>query len=204
MNKRMGLCPSFGLGPHLGQRPDQGPSPLVFFRSLRRGVAPPHVRRRSRFGSSAVIQPNLLTVLPLSKKPLWSKLTGSQDRNNKGCNSRPNKLPSPPDVRRGYAPPEVFMNKRMGLCPSFGLGPHLGQRPDQGPSPLVFFRSLRRGVAPPHVRRRSRFGSSAVIQPNLLTVLPLSKKPLWSKLTGSQDRNNKGCNSRPNKLRRRA
>ena len=28
---------------------------------------------------------------------------------------------SPPDVRRGYAPPEAI-EKTMGLCPWFGLG----------------------------------------------------------------------------------
>jgi hypothetical protein len=43
---------------------------------------------------------------------------------------------SPPDVRRGYAPP-LFRIILIGLGPWFGLCPQrcLGQRPNQGPSP---------------------------------------------------------------------
>ena len=47
-----------------------------------------------------------------------------------GCDDRP-AAASPPDVRRGYASPPIFLND-LGLCPRFGLCPQtqLGQSPN--------------------------------------------------------------------------
>src|SRR5687768_16650898 len=62
----------------------------------------------------------------------------------------------PPDVRRGSAPPSRPLQD-FGLGPWFGLWPiNFGQSPYQGHSPKLNFSNLRRGGAPPHIRRRSR------------------------------------------------
>jgi hypothetical protein len=67
---------------------------------------------------------------------------------------------SPPDVRRGYASPQRLGNKR-GLCPPSGLWPTpLGLSPNQRPSRKCGLRR-RRGIASPHIRRRSRIEAAA-------------------------------------------
>jgi hypothetical protein len=60
-------------------------------------------------------------------------------------------------LRRGYAAGCAARlcragatKKLLGLRPRFGLSPH------EGRSPSSFSNLLRRGVAPPHIRRRSR------------------------------------------------
>ena len=51
----------------------------------------------------------------------------------------------PPDVRRGYAPPECW--KEIWAMPLVRATP-LGQRPNQGRSPLIFYSSLTAGRSP--------------------------------------------------------
>ena len=41
--------------PEIGQRPNEGPSPL-YLNELRRGVAPPHIGRQSRSGAAHIRQ----------------------------------------------------------------------------------------------------------------------------------------------------
>ena len=68
---------------------------------------------------------------------------------------------SPPDVRRGYASPSNS-KLRMGLGPWFGLCPNvfMGHRPNQGLSPNLS-EPERRGIASPHIGRRSRSEESS-------------------------------------------
>ena len=66
---------------------------------------------------------------------------------------------SPPGVRRGYAPP-ASQPRKWGYAPRSAFGPNrFRASPNQGRSPL-FISFGRRGLAPPHTRRRSRNGSS--------------------------------------------
>ncbi len=55
---------------------------------------------------------------------------------------------------------------RNGITNPIGLRPWsvlcpIGQRPNEGPSPISFFHRRRQGVALPHIRRRSRDGSGS-------------------------------------------
>ena len=53
--------------------------------------------------------------------------------------------------------PAVDTRFEKGLHPRFGPGPMFtGRSPNQGRSPKFFWVRLRRGKAPPHIRRRSR------------------------------------------------
>ena len=68
----------------------------------------------------------------------------------------------------GGALPRRTLTFRLGACPWFGLSPTgLVERPYQGHSPS-FYNFLRRGVASPHIRRRSR-----IVQHNLRGRSPL-------------------------------
>jgi hypothetical protein len=102
---------------------------------------------------------------------------------------------SPPDVWRGSAPPEA-PRKTAGLCPWFGLCPRLsGQRPYQGRSPVSIFSRHRRGIASPHIRRRSR-GESTARAASRQSQIPPEPHPagavsrLLSELHASRSRSN--------------
>jgi len=67
-----------------------------------------------------------------------------------------------PDVRRDYAPPSEC-TLTMGLCPWFGLRPlQLWARGRTRGAALQEICRVRRGIASPHIRRRSRFGSTVL------------------------------------------
>ena len=65
----------------------------------------------------------------------------------------------PPDVRRGSAPP-VAPTKTEGAMPRFGLSPIWAKGRTRGIA--QFFLYLRRGGAPPHIRRQSRCGGRVI------------------------------------------
>jgi hypothetical protein len=79
------------------------------------------------------------------------RLTSTNLSSNSGTSVLPGTsvAATPPDVRRGSAPPSAFLN-RPGLCPWFGLSPHTtypGQSPNQGRSP-TFLENIYGGAEP--------------------------------------------------------
>jgi hypothetical protein len=106
-------------------------------------ASPLDMRRRSR-DLRIGITPSCATALPLDVRRGSDLRSGRTHLHGQRLRRR----------MCGEAAPRRVKRVTQGLCPWSGLRP-LGRRPNQGLSPSFLFAG-RRGIASPHIRRRSR------------------------------------------------